>query len=173
MNIIVLLKNNQGSQDVKPILRGKSIKIFGDQVLVFQDEKIYVHNGPEMGIDDFPLLSEFPCDFESIENIEYLKTKSEWHMYRITGTKNIEEVNEESTSITSSITLCVNEDSPELSYSTTSKRFLMGGNGFTVDTTNGVIIALTRGNTVRIPYSEIHGMKKEGNGEEYFVFNQD
>lgn len=26
---------------------------------------------------------------------------------------------------------------------------------------------------MRIPYSDIVGLKKEGNGDEYFIFNQD
>lgn len=65
-------------------------------------------------------------------------------MHRITGTKNIGEKNEEISSITSSITLCINNENPPLSYATPSKRFIMNGNSFTIDATNGVIVVLTQ-----------------------------
>lgn len=65
-------------------------------------------------------------------------------MHRITGTKNIQEKDEETKSITQSITLCMNDDRPELSFTTQSKRFLINGNAFTLDTTNGAIVVLTQ-----------------------------
>lgn len=65
-------------------------------------------------------------------------------MYRITGTKTIENENEESTSITQKMTFCMNPRNLQLSYTTTSKRFIMDGQGFTLDTTHGVIIVLAQ-----------------------------
>lgn len=124
-------------------------------------------------MSNFILLWEFECDFESIEKWESLTTKTLWNMHRITGTKNMETKDEERTSITSSMTLCVNEDYPSLSFSTHSKRFIMNGNAFTLDLTKNIICVLAHWKIIEIPYTSIWKIIKEGDGNEYFTFNKD
>lgn len=173
-NIITLLRKESENKDftITVLLRGQNIKIFEDQVLIFRDGKIHVHSWPDTEIDNLPLLSEFFCDFESIENIESLNTKTGWCMHRITGTSSIAEKDEESTSVTTSMTLCVNYDDPSLSFSTHSKRFVINGNAFTLDTTKKVISVLAHWEIIEIPYSAVGKIVKEPNGQEYFTFHQ-
>lgn len=178
-SVIVLLKKEKEGADFKVniALRGQKNHIAETHILNFTDTDIEVYDNNPAYLDEeshFLLYWKFPCEIGQIETIEpAVKTKNWWYMYRVTGTKTIENQNEESTSITQKMTFCMNPRNLQLSYTTTSKRFVMDGQGFTLDTTNGVIIVLAQWDTVRIPYSKIIGLKKEWNGQEYFVFNQD
>jgi hypothetical protein len=66
----------------------------------------------------------------------------------------------------------VNLEKPDLSYVTPSKRFVMNGNVFTLDTINGLILVLANWEIIEIPYTSVGEIVKEPNGQEYFTFHQ-
>lgn len=90
------------------------------------------------------LLASFDHELDEIDTIESLALeRTPWHMHRITGKKNqITDGVSEAGSMAKSVTLVINNAKPELSYTTNSKRYKIGKQGFTIDTTSKEVILL-------------------------------
>jgi hypothetical protein len=170
-NIIVLLERDPETKNftINPILQGENIKIFEDQVLVFQDGMVSLYSKPdENNPNEFPLLWEFQCDIDTVEKVASFTTKTWWSMHRITGKKkNQDNVVEEK-----KVTLCFNREHPKLSYTTGSRRHIINGNAFTIDSTTGQITILASWKIQKIACRQSSGIVRLPNGEQYFEFTQ-
>lgn len=162
--------------DIFPLLRAESIHIAKNHILGFSGRKIEIFDKPSSDDNDnynITTLFLLDCSIGNIENIEGpLSVRTWWDLYRITGKQTKEDGTKESTTITQKITLCVNLEKPGFSYVTPSKRFLVNGNVFTLDTAKNMICVLAHWKIIEIPYTSIWEIIKEGDGNEYFPFTQ-
>lgn len=154
-NILVLLKRDPETKNfaITPILQGEDIRIFKDQILVFRKGIVSVYGKPDKNtLDKLPLLWEFACDIDSIENVTSFKEKTWWYLHQMTGTKK----SQDNTMLEKSeMTLCLNERHPSLSYTTDSERYVINDIPFTIDTTRRQFVILAQWKIQRIAFREI------------------
>jgi hypothetical protein len=170
-NIITLLrKESEGGEfEISSILQGDNIKIFEDQIIVFRDGVVSIYKKPDKNnLGEFPLLWEFQCDIDTVEKVASFTTKTWWSMHRITGKKK----NQDSVAEEKKVTLCFNREHPKLSYTTGSRRHIINGNAFTIDSTKGQIAILASWKIQKIGCRQSSGIVRLPNGEQYFEFTQ-
>lgn len=176
-NIIVWLQRTDENTtfQVSPILIWDRIHIASSQILVFQWEKILVHETPQKKDAKYEssLLTSFDHDLDKIDNIEsFGLERTPWQMYRITGKKHqTGDGTSEEGSIVKSVTIAINQEKPDLSYITSSKRYKIGKQWFTIDRDSEKIIFLNADGLQRIKFKfqHVYGIHKY-KGQEALYF---